>query len=514
MSSRGKTCSLKRGGFRGRQKNRTVTTNGASAEKTTENPILELFYGSFVRKAPPNKIHAALEKAWAKDPKRTVQVIMNGRDCRGGKGEKKCVYSALEWLRKKKPLTYKKNLSEFVQLGYFKDLLVIGNEAIKKKWPTLSTIPNVPLELVMIAEQLKKDFEKYKKGETISLAAKWAPTEGTHFDHCAKRIAKLMTPEAPDALKQYRLLLTELRKKLNITESLMCANKWDMIQYEHVPSKCHKLNKKCFEKHDSKRYEEYLEHVKSNKKEIKTKGLHPHEIVGDYLEKMATAPDETTEQQWRAFLKKLEEKGSFYNALSVVDVSGSMSGIPMNVAISLGLCVANLTRGPFRNKVITFSSDPTWTDVPDIESKNVTLFQQVEKVQNMKWGMNTNIEKVFQMILNVANSKKIRPEDMPCKLFIFSDMQFDSCVHGNTAMESIKNMYEKANYDLPQIVFWNLNGKANHFPVKCNEQGTALLSGFSADLLQLVLEEKRITPISILEKAIKKYKVVIDNSEM
>lgn len=245
-----------------------------------------------------------LEDSWNISPENTVQILLNARNIRGGKGEKCVVFQGLLWLRANKPGTYLLNLAEFLRVGCFKDLLQLVGMMSKEqdKYPKLG-IQDEFIELELMAEFLKSDMEKLDVFKTItasemsdeneegkkkqssprlSLAAKWAPSEGSHFDRehlrFAKRLAKLLFPAEKYPLPMYRKTLSSLRKQLFLTETAMCAKQWDKINYNVVPSRAAKLLKKAFQKNDSERYSKYLEDCKSGKAKINTAAIFPHEV--------------------------------------------------------------------------------------------------------------------------------------------------------------------------------------------------------------------------------------------
>lgn len=286
----------------------------------------------------------------------------------------------------------------------------------------------------------------------------------------------------------------------------MCRSEWDTIAFGQVPSKAHRLYKKAFLKHVPEEYTGYLSKVAEGKEKINTAGLQPHELVYSYMSLGMTERNETLELQWQTMRGKIV--GSLKNSLSVVDVSGSMAGEPMNVAIALGILTSELNKGLFQDHVITFSQKPEWVELKG------SLCEKVKKMREAPWGMNTNLEAVFEMILRMAKAFGCSQEQMPKTLFIFSDMQFDhACENNKPIYEEMKERFREQGYTIPSIVFWNLRAVEKSFPVKQDENGTALVSGFSGELLNLFLEEKEISPRLIYRKAIDRYTCAIESSE-
>ena len=711
------------------------TENGDLAFKTSRIARLDLFY-RLVRGAENDAVQQLVAAAWQEQAEHTVQLLMHSRDARGGKGERLITLYGLMYLRKAKPQTYLLNLTTFLGLGYFKDLLSIAamveddrgqkpmgavrredlqikmerHEAriksrkgakkaklaaagaaasaavaaasdasaapvsIVESPVSLVSVPYVAppeiLELEVMAEYLKADWarlqaynikyaarkaelarkaqemglalavleaeEKRKEEEAaaaasappttreeeialaarliseaaaadaklnapsdssssdeedeeekedadgwekvgrtaaeldadldsymvasgaassscvpapadaeakkkaaakksraprglphlqLSLAAKWAPTEGSSFDkkhHLAKRLARLMFPGQSNCFRLYREALSAMRAHLNVTERHMCARNYDAIDFEKIPSKCHQLLKNALAKHCAERYTEYRAGLKKGTKTIKTAGLMPHELATPYITSRVREVDETIEGAWRTLLAKLKAKcsstGGLASAVAIVDVSGSMHGMPMNVAISLGLLVAELARGPFQGRVITFSEHPAWHVIP----QGCSLYEQVTSLERAAWGMSTNLRAVFSMILATAVAAKCPKEDLPKTLFIFSDMQFNAACGDSAASTGqgvhadIKAKYRAAGYDVPNVVYWNLRGETKgDLPVDVSTPGMSLISGYSAELLKSFLEGCDIDPINILLHSIAPYKdkAIIEESE-
>ena len=367
----------------------------------------------------------------------------------------------------------------------------------------------------------------------ISLAAKWAPSENHQYGSQAKRLAKILFAVGEGAkenfakasyrqlcMKKYRQMLSTLRSHICITEKLCCQNRWSAIKFEMVPSKAHLLLKKAFMKHEPERYQKYLESLKKGETKIKSKGIQPHELAHYYYE--GGALDDTVEEQWKAIVAETRAAGSFQSAVAVVDVSGSMSGTPMKVAISMGLLVSTLTEGPYHGRVLTFDSNPAWFQV-----QGTTLRDQVTSLKDAPWGGSTNLQKTFDLILDVAIKHKVKQDQLPKTLFIFSDMQFDAAVGSNwmsTNYEAIKQKWSTHGYAVPQIIFWNVNGHlaANDVPIQADTPGCALMAGFSSTLLKVFMkgevlnavgEEGALNPVNIMKDSIGGYQVIVDEAE-
>jgi hypothetical protein len=507
------------------ENNYTETTwNGDPSYSSSGDPRLDLFFKGFVRGCNEDNLNNMLKVSWCKYPEDTVKLIIHSRDCRSGKGEKKVSYKGMLWLRKYKPLTYIMNLATFLEHGYFKDLLQLAGFANDFNLNPLGITENY-IELEVLAEYLREDIKKMKEqGENarISLAAKWAPSEGKHFDikyGFAEDMASLLFSHKDKPKKIYRMLLTKLRKQLNIVESLTTDGRWYEIDYAKVPAKAHRLLRKAFLKNCPEPYKEYLNNLKSGTEKINFKGTHPHELVSTYFGKTSRSfywtreIDETIEGQWKALVNDVKEKGFLDNTIAVSDVSGSMleqlDGLPMSVSIALGILIAQCCSGTFHNKIISFNKTPKVHKL-----KGDTLKDMVEITKNIDFGLNTDIDRVFELLLNTA--KLTDCKDMVKNIVIISDMQFDEAIgkHKLSTFNRNKKMFEEAGYTLPKIIFWNVNGSIESIPVKSHDSGSILISGFSAELLKDLINNGFDTdPIGFLLNVIGKYEVQVDERE-
>lgn len=369
------------------------------------------------------------------------------------------------------------------------------------------------------AECLKSDMQKLNSGEgnKISLAAKWCPSLDSSFDRatllCESIARKVFPVEAypeystiEDAHYAYRVrdrlrkeVLVTLRKSLELPETYIGQNQWGAIPYNRVASVAMKFYKEKFLKHDKDRFEEYMEKVKEGKATIAAGALLPHEIIKSLEDGDG---GEVAELQWKRMVDDVAKKGTLKNCIAVCDVSGSMSGVPMEVSVALGVLVSELSNDPWKGKVITFSEHPTL----QIISGN-GLREKTEFVRHMHWGMNTNFQKVFDLLLGVAVNSKLSPEQMIKRVFVFSDMEFDQAnASGSweTDYEVIQRKFKEKGYGgaIPDIVFWNLRD-SRATPVPGNQKGVALVSGYSKNLMTLFLDEgKAMDPETVMKAAI------------
>lgn len=366
----------------------------------------------------------------------------------------------------------------------------------------------------LFADALKMDKDTISSGrglKTDALVAKWAPRIGGSIDNATllgKAVARKLyrskmeensenTASPMDdeqfnerAFAYYRKhYITPLREHIKIPEKFMSAKKWNEIDYQRVSSVCMKRNKKHFVKRDPDRFNQFLQDVQAGKKKIASGSLLPHEIVGNFMKDCSEASeiDEVSNLQWRSYVDNLKKSGTLKSALSVCDVSGSMEGTPMQVAIALSLLTSEVSEPPFNQFICTFSEKPTLIPV-----NQETLKEKIAVVKNMPWGMNTDFQAVFDLILNLAKKTQLSPEEMVKTVFVYSDMEFD-CACGNSYdYQLIKRKFTEAGYPMPGMVFWNLRGNLAK-PVTKNDTNVALVSGYSGQMLKSFLENGELT---------------------
>ncbi|KAF7125037.1 hypothetical protein RHSIM_Rhsim12G0020100 [Rhododendron simsii] len=370
----------------------------------------------------------------------------------------------------------------------------------------------------LFADLLKSDIQHFNSNQLnkISLAAKWCPSLDSSFDKSTllcESVAKKVFPRdlyeeydgVSDAHYAYRVrdrlrkeILVPLRKTLELPEVYIGSNQWGSIPYNRVASVAMKFYKEKFIKHDKERFEEYLEKVKSGKATIAAGALLPHEIIASLND---ADGGEVAELQWKRMVDDLSKKGKLKNCLAICDVSGSMHGVPMEVSVTLGVLISELSEEPWKGKLITFSQNPTLQMVLGDDLRSKTDF-----VRRMEWGMNTNFQQVFDLILEVAVDAKLTEEQMIKRVFVFSHMEFDqaSARPWETDYQAIVRKFGEKGYgsSVPEIVFWNLRD-SRATPVPRNQKGVALVSGFSKNLMTMFLEESgALNPEAVMEAAI------------
>jgi len=471
--------------------NTTETLNGAKAYKSTLNSCLDLFGKVAASRNNIDNARRLFLLACNEDLKTAIHILFWVRDVRGGQGEREVFRALFKELVTRNVSDAKKVLEYVPYYGRWDDLLILEDT---KLWPDV---------LQMIKTQLNSDLNSE---EAVSLLGKWLPSINASSKE-SKRIGRKIAEYLGYSEKQYRKTLVNLREKIRIVETKMCSNQWESIEYDKIPSRAGYMYRKAFAKHDPTGYSQFLTAVENGEKKINAGTIYPYEIVQNYLYGGETN-DQTLNLMWESLPNYMEDNP--LNGLVVADVSGSMSGTPMSVSISLAMYIAERNTGIWKNKFLTFSSEPQMMDIV-----GNTIAQRIRYLHKAPWGGSTNIQAVFDLILNTALKNKISDDDMPKKLIIVSDMQFNNCVSyggsvsywnnpgpSKTNFETMRDKYEKSGYTMPDLIFWNVNDIGGNVPMKMHDSGTCLVSGCSPSILKSVLANKMITPIDVMNDTI------------
>lgn len=479
--------------------------NGRYVYTSTGNKNLD-FFSKLTRTSTKEDIIKYFTNAYNEDKVSALQILMNYRD-RNGKQEKNIGRVIMAFMKEHCPYTYMVNLLIFIENGYIKDLSEL-NMMTEQVVNQASEI-----EADIYSKLLVADKEAFNEGKQISLAAKWAPRQQSKYSRLAKIIARKL-PRMEDKntkqqLKEYRKkYLSPLNEKLNTLERNMTSKDYEKITIEHIPATALKKSKKAIERNMPEKYQEYLKKCRTGEIKMKITGIQPHELI-----KEIEANNEASELQLNEIIRKLRESEIFENTLPVSDVSGSMIGMPMEVAVALGYVLSQLQNDEFKDKLITFSTNPQLHQIQGNTTK-----EKLNNIRSMDWGGSTDFIKVFEMLLIDAKTRHITETQMVKKIIVFTDMEFNSASGSAgkyaTAFEEIKTMYENEGLTLPQIVFWNLRDSQTSFPIRYDTPGVALMNGFSSDMLKIFMNDGEITPIEIMKKAISKYNVINLNEEI
>lgn len=437
------------------------TENGALTLTRSGSPLVDFFAQAGAMRNNRKGALDLFKKAFAEDRQSAVRILFYLRDVRGGQGERDLFRNCLEYIGNDFPKVFDKIVEHVSEYGRWDDLFFDNESALD-----------------IVASQLKKD----KRSKTPSLLAKWLPTINAS-SLVTRAKARFMAKKLGLDEIEYRKTLVSIRKKIGIVEAQMSAKKWKEIDYSRVPSQASRIYKDAFKEHDEKRYEAFIAKAEKGEVKINSATLYPYQIYKDAQYNYS----KTLEALW----KQLPDFTQGKNALVVADVSGSMSGDPMAVSVSLALYFAERNKGQFQNHFLTFSANPKLQRIT-----GSTLRDKMNSIESSEWGMNTDLEAVFNLIINTAVKNDTPVEEMPETIYIISDMEFDSCVEDDTNYNVMKKKFEANGYKLPNIVFWQVNARGGNLPVKHNENGVAMVSGFSPSIFKLVVENK--TPEQVM----------------
>lgn len=475
----------------------TTTENGHPVASTTGSAVLDL-YGQVGALRGQDKIRILnlLEKAFKDDLLLATRTVFYARDCRGGTGERELFRLAICWMAQNYTVILRKNLQWIPFYGRWDDLYALVGTKLE----------NDAFELMR--QQLLDDTLGMAKGEPISLLAKWLKSCNASSEETRKlgRITRKKLGFVNE--KEYRKVLTKLRHYIDIVEAKMSSDKWGGIEYEKVPSRAGIIYRKAFIKHDDIRYGEYLESVKKGEKKINTAMNTPQDLVHAYggaawmsAKLRHKQDDPTVELMWKNLPDYVN---SDENVLCMVDVSGSMDGRPIEVSTGLGMYFAQKNRGAFHNLFMTFESNPKFVALQD----GTSLRENLAQILDAPWGGSTDLNLACKELLRFAVENKVPQADMPTRLLIISDMEIDRAV-GNRAcsfgrcdlsnilfIDELREMYRKAGYKMPQVIFWNVESRDNHFHTKSDVPGTMLASGSSPAVFKAVMamEDLEVTP--------------------
>ena len=360
------------------------------------------------------------------------------------------------------------------------------------------------------------------------LIFKWLKSENCSSPE-SKRLGKLTRQAFGLTAREYRKLLSKGREKENVLERLMSANEWEKIIFDKIPSRAGMIYRNAFARRDiiAKKYETF---AKSKNTKVNADALYPHDIAHKaFRMRYSTDLEDPTRLMLQKYWDNLKDfyNGREENGIAVVDVSGSMSGVPMEAAVSMGAYIADKAHGPFANHFITFSSRPQL-----VRFEGVDIVDKLNRCVRADWGMNTDIKAVFDMLLNTAKNIHVKPEDMVSKIFIFSDMEFDQCITFDTStkshywnrwdnyktvssidevnsdLEKIKKQWESEGYHFPKVIFWNLNSR-NRTVIPAIGEGFSYISGFSPVMVETILGGKDGYDLMLEKLLSKRYNAVV-----
>lgn len=485
-------------------KNEVLTENGAKTYKSSLNKCLDLFaLGGAYRNRSEEDVIDLFTKAYEQDEITAFLILVYLRDIRGGQGERRFFRTILKNLAEQKNDVIKTLIPFIPYYGRWDDL-----------WCLLDT-PYKQFVLTLVGQQLTQDIMNLDKEDGVSLLGKWLPSENASSQE-TKRLAKIIRKNSGLSSKQYRKMLSELRAKIDIVERKMTQKQWSEIEYDKLPSKAGLQYRNAFYRHDEDRYTEFMMPKEGQVVKVNANTLYPYEIVEkvpfDYWSESAMPIDDIERATLNNYWENIPDyiNGDSTDAIAVIDVSGSMGGTPMEVAVSLGLYVAERNKGKFKNHFITFDSNPELIELNEKDD----FCSKVQKIKGAGWGGSTDLEATFDLILNTAIEYNLPQSELPEILYIISDMMFNQIQGCNarsneTVIENAKFKFESAGYKIPHLVFWNVNASMDSVPMIGKDEYT-LVSGFSPSIFEMVMT--RTTPKEFMNSVIysERYQPVLE----
>ena len=460
------------------RQNDSVTENGMETNSSSLNHCVDLFFTiGAMRGQDKDRLIRNFSLALLEDPTRAMKILFWVRDVRGGAGERQIFRDVIRYLAEDHTDFLRNNVPHISEFGRWDDLLeLIGTK----------------LEVEALT-QIRWGLDVKN-----ALCSKWMPRKGPIASKLRSFLG--MTP------KQYRKTLVELT---NVVETQMCSNEWQNIEFGKLPSVASARYQKAFWKRNEEGYKSYIASLQKGEAKINAGAVYPYDVT----KSLERGNSDVAIEQWKALPNYME--GSEDRILPVVDVSGSMQTSAggnanvscMDVSISLGLYISERNVGAFKDVFLTFSEEP------QLQILKGNLRDRFAQLKKSDWGYNTNLEKVFDLILDQATKHSVPESEMPTKILILSDMEFDVATRSNrmgdpsdawnpTAQEMIEQKYADAGYKVPSIVYWNIQSRGNNIPVAFDETGTALISGFSPSILKSVVKGDITSPQGIMDETI------------
>lgn len=469
------------------------TENGGVALKSTLSAVYDLFAlcGAYRGRSEADCI-LMFKNAFEEDRELALKCLFYLADCRGGQGERRFFRVCFKWLAKNYPEVARKNISLIPEYRRWDDVLY--------------SCIDTPVEedaLALIKKQLLLDMEC----KTPSLLAKWLPSENAS-SNTTRTMGNLVRNYLRITHRQYRIVLSTLRTRINVVEKLMSQNRWNEIEFDKIPSRAGLIYKNAFARRDiiAKKYEDF---AKSADTKVNADTLYPYEIVSKVVNSgrsyyglgMSDTDRAMVEKYWNN-LPNYFQNNNGESVLCVVDTSGSMvsheASAPINVAISLGMYAAERAGGPFKDHYISFSSRPQL-----IKVEGVDFADKVYRIYRTNLCENTNLTATFDMLLDIADRPDVREEDIPTNIIVISDMEIDSMSGGGwrsnvpawtektamTEMDKVRAKWAAHGHKLPRLVYWCVNSR-NTNTILDNGPGVSFVSGFSPVLFESVITGK------------------------
>ena len=465
----------------------TRTENGAVALNTTGDARLDFFgVAGSLRTAQKERVERLFAEAWKEDPLFATKIAFYARDIRGGLGERQTFRTLIRYMAKYHQEALRPNLDLIGVYGRYDDLYsLIGTPMEDEMWAAMK-------------KQFEEDRVNLEQGNAISLLAKWIKTADASSEN-TRKLGILTAQKLGYSVYEFKRLVRAMRKQIGVVEALMSAGRWDEIKYSAVPSRAMMIYRKAFMKHDAVRYGQFINKAVKGEESIHSAALYPYDIV----EKVAhfgwsgctITEDDVLEAQWRQ-LPDYVEKGT--NALVIADTSGSMHGRPIAASVGLAVYFAERNTGAYHNMFMSFSGTSRIQIL-----KGDTLAQKIGSIDMNDWQNNTNLKAAFEHVLEIAVRNHVSADEMPKSLIVISDMEIDYCGDKDwTFYEQMARRFRDNGYQIPNIVFWNVDSRHDVFHADKKRTGVQLVSGMSTAVFRQVMQCVGMNPVEAMEKVI------------
>ena len=446
-----------------------TTTNGALQHESSGNKCLDLFsvIGN-LRNCSRTDILERFEEAFNENMELATQVAHWARAARQGSGERHTFYVILDEIAKSSPDFISDNANTLADIGYYKDLLRYFH------------IDGV----VTAFAQSIKDKDR--------LACKWAPRKGEN--------ARKLRDELQFTNKEYRKWIAE--HSHTVEDKMSSKMFWD-INYSSVPGGAMRKYKDAFMKQDLARFDDWKNDKNTT---AAVSATYPHQVI-----EVASGDEALADKMWNN-LEDFVVEGE--NILPMIDTSGSMFGMPLQVAISLGMYLAEKNKSEFQDTFLTFSESPEF-----VRLQGGSVADRMRNIEQANWGMNTDFTKAYDLILQTAVTYNVDKSSMPTMLLVLSDMQFDESQDEDryssvpkVHFDDIKDKFNKSGYEMPKLVFWNLNSYSGNQSTM-NEDGVCMVSGFSPSIMKAILSCDDFNPMNVMMEALEPIELDFTNLE-
>lgn len=462
---------------------KAYTENGATAYNSTGSALLD-FFGSAgaLRVADENRIERLFADAVNEDPLLAAKALFYIRDIRGGLGERRTFRILLKYAAEHHPEIIVPNIWAIGEYGRYDDLYeLVGTPLENYMWSYSKS-------------QILADEDAMRNNGYCSLLAKWLKTADASSEK-TRKMGIMTAQKLGMSVYEYKRRIRKLRKYIDVTEIKMSGQKWDQINYSVVPSRAMMNYGRAFARHDAERYLEFINKAAKGEVKINASTLYPYDLIEKYLGRGYSIRNlqynAAIEAQWNALPDFVGQEA---NAIVIADTSGSMYGRPLFSALGLAIYFAQRNKGAFHNLWMSFSSDSKVQTL-----KGETLAQQLESIDDTHWGCNTNLERAFMNILDIARNNHVPPEEMVKSIIVISDMEIDQCTSSSWSFyDEMRDRFAHYGYEIPNVVFWNVESRHDIFHADKNRKGVQLCSGQSPSTFSQLMKSIGMTPMEMM----------------